>query len=50
MDEFGGHEDATLTVQRAMKRVSEDELFEHLRSSRATAMTSWSRRGLHLLI
>ncbi|QQP54078.1 Uncharacterized protein FKW44_006785 [Caligus rogercresseyi] len=25
-DEFGGHEEATLAVQRAMRRVSEDEL------------------------
>ncbi|QQP38768.1 Uncharacterized protein FKW44_019444 [Caligus rogercresseyi] len=30
-DEFGGHEEATLAVQRAMKRVSEDELYNQLR-------------------
>ncbi|QQP37652.1 Transposase [Caligus rogercresseyi] len=30
-DEFGGHEEATLAVQRAMKRVSEDELYDQLR-------------------
>ncbi|QQP35304.1 Uncharacterized protein FKW44_023482 [Caligus rogercresseyi] len=33
-DEFGGHEDATLGDQRAMKRVSKDELFDHLRKLR----------------
>ncbi|QQP31677.1 Uncharacterized protein FKW44_025356, partial [Caligus rogercresseyi] len=30
-DEFGGHEEATLAVQRAMMRVSEDELYDQLR-------------------
>ncbi|QQP51602.1 Uncharacterized protein FKW44_013020 [Caligus rogercresseyi] len=29
-DELGGHEEATLVVQWTMKRVSEDELFNHL--------------------
>ncbi|QQP42458.1 Uncharacterized protein FKW44_017132 [Caligus rogercresseyi] len=33
-DEFGGHEEATLAVQRAMRRVSEDELFDQLRKLR----------------
>ncbi|QQP56895.1 Uncharacterized protein FKW44_001720 [Caligus rogercresseyi] len=33
-DEFGGHEEATLTVQRAMRRVSEDELYDQLRKLR----------------
>ncbi|QQP55731.1 Uncharacterized protein FKW44_000166 [Caligus rogercresseyi] len=33
-DEFGGHEEATLTVQRAMRRVSEDELYDLLRKLR----------------
>ncbi|QQP42237.1 Uncharacterized protein FKW44_016838 [Caligus rogercresseyi] len=33
-DEFGGHEEATLTVQRAMRRVSKDELNDHLRKLR----------------
>ncbi|QQP40335.1 Uncharacterized protein FKW44_014340 [Caligus rogercresseyi] len=30
-DEFGGHEEATIAVQRAMRRVSEDELYDQLR-------------------
>ncbi|QQP34906.1 Uncharacterized protein FKW44_022954 [Caligus rogercresseyi] len=30
-DEFGDHEEATLAVQRAMRRVSEDELNDQLR-------------------
>ncbi|QQP40580.1 Uncharacterized protein FKW44_014674 [Caligus rogercresseyi] len=30
-NEFGGHEDATLTVHRAMKRISKDELSDHIR-------------------
>ena len=33
-DEFRGHEEATAVVQRAMKRVSEDELFDQLRKLR----------------
>ena len=33
-DEFRGHEEATAAVQRAMKRVSEDELFDQLRKLR----------------
>ncbi|QQP52228.1 Uncharacterized protein FKW44_004316, partial [Caligus rogercresseyi] len=33
-DEFGGHEEATLAVERAMRRVSEDELYEQLRKLR----------------
>ncbi|QQP52257.1 Uncharacterized protein FKW44_004354 [Caligus rogercresseyi] len=33
-DEFGGHEEATLAVQRAMRRVSEDELYDQLRKLR----------------
>ncbi|QQP51868.1 Uncharacterized protein FKW44_013339, partial [Caligus rogercresseyi] len=33
-DEFGGHEEATLAVQRAMMRVSEDELYDQLRKLR----------------
>ncbi|QQP40902.1 Uncharacterized protein FKW44_015104, partial [Caligus rogercresseyi] len=33
-DEFGGHEEATLAVQRAMTRVSEDELNDKLRKLR----------------
>ncbi|QQP51669.1 Uncharacterized protein FKW44_013097, partial [Caligus rogercresseyi] len=32
-DEFGGHEEATLAVQRAMRRVSEEELYDQLRKS-----------------
>ncbi|QQP57477.1 Uncharacterized protein FKW44_002485, partial [Caligus rogercresseyi] len=30
----GGHEEATLAVQRVMRRVSEDELYDHLRKLR----------------
>ncbi|QQP50108.1 Transposase [Caligus rogercresseyi] len=33
-DEFGGHEEATLAVQRAMRRVSEDKLYDQLRKLR----------------
>ncbi|QQP36421.1 Uncharacterized protein FKW44_021517, partial [Caligus rogercresseyi] len=33
-DEFGGHEEATLAVQRAMRRVSGDELYDQLRKLR----------------
>ncbi|QQP52816.1 Uncharacterized protein FKW44_005078, partial [Caligus rogercresseyi] len=33
-DEFGGHEEATLAVQRSMRRVSEDELYDQLRKLR----------------
>ncbi|QQP52518.1 Uncharacterized protein FKW44_004693, partial [Caligus rogercresseyi] len=33
-DEFGGHEEATLAVQWAMRRVSEDELYDQLRKLR----------------
>ncbi|QQP54273.1 Uncharacterized protein FKW44_007051 [Caligus rogercresseyi] len=33
-DEFGSHEEATLAVQRAMRRVSEDELYDQLRKLR----------------
>ncbi|QQP48846.1 Uncharacterized protein FKW44_009287 [Caligus rogercresseyi] len=33
-DEFGGHEEATLAVQRAMRRFSEDELYDQLRKLR----------------
>ncbi|QQP38563.1 Transposase, partial [Caligus rogercresseyi] len=33
-DEFGGHEEATLAVQRAIRRVSEDELYDQLRKLR----------------
>ncbi|QQP39004.1 Uncharacterized protein FKW44_019751, partial [Caligus rogercresseyi] len=33
-DEFGGHEEATLAVQRMMRRVSEDELYDQLRKLR----------------
>ncbi|QQP38541.1 Uncharacterized protein FKW44_019137 [Caligus rogercresseyi] len=33
-DEFGGHEEATLAVQRAMRRVSEYELYDQLRKLR----------------
>ncbi|QQP52508.1 Uncharacterized protein FKW44_004682 [Caligus rogercresseyi] len=33
-DEFGGHEEATLAVQRAMRRVSEDVLHDQLRKLR----------------
>ncbi|QQP57880.1 Uncharacterized protein FKW44_003021, partial [Caligus rogercresseyi] len=33
-DEFGGHEEATLAVQRAMRRVSEAELYDQLRKLR----------------
>ncbi|QQP53517.1 Uncharacterized protein FKW44_006023, partial [Caligus rogercresseyi] len=33
-DEFGGHEEATLAVQRAMRRVSKDELYDQLRKLR----------------
>ncbi|QQP49749.1 Uncharacterized protein FKW44_010518 [Caligus rogercresseyi] len=33
-DEFGGHEEATLAVHRAMRRVSEDELYDQLRKLR----------------
>ncbi|QQP54710.1 Transposase [Caligus rogercresseyi] len=45
-DEFGGHEEATLAVQRAMRRVSEDELYGQLRKLGRHC----SRRGLCLLI
>ncbi|QQP48993.1 Uncharacterized protein FKW44_009494, partial [Caligus rogercresseyi] len=30
-DEFGGHEEATLAVQRLMRRASEDQLYDQLR-------------------
>nr|XP_040574639.1 histone-lysine N-methyltransferase SETMAR-like [Lepeophtheirus salmonis] len=33
-DEFEGHEEATTAVQRALKRVSEDELFDQLKKLR----------------
>ncbi|QQP51041.1 Uncharacterized protein FKW44_012247 [Caligus rogercresseyi] len=33
-DEFGGHEEATLAVQRAMRRVSKDELYDQFRKLR----------------
>ncbi|QQP39897.1 Uncharacterized protein FKW44_013757, partial [Caligus rogercresseyi] len=33
-DEFGGHKEATLAVQQAMRRVSEDELYDQLRKFR----------------
>ncbi|QQP50129.1 Uncharacterized protein FKW44_011029 [Caligus rogercresseyi] len=33
-DEFGGHKEATIAVQRAMRRVSEDELYDQLRKLR----------------
>ncbi|QQP55784.1 Uncharacterized protein FKW44_000230, partial [Caligus rogercresseyi] len=33
-DEFGGHEEATLAFQRAMRRVSEDKLYDQLRKLR----------------
>ncbi|QQP41003.1 Uncharacterized protein FKW44_015247 [Caligus rogercresseyi] len=33
-DEFGGHEEVRLAVQRAMRRVSEDELYDQLRKLR----------------
>ncbi|QQP36417.1 Uncharacterized protein FKW44_021511, partial [Caligus rogercresseyi] len=49
-DEFGGHEDASLAVQRAMRRVSEDELYDHLRKLRDTARRHCNRRGLCVLI
>ncbi|QQP38024.1 ATP-dependent DNA helicase [Caligus rogercresseyi] len=39
-DEFGGREEATLAVQRAMRRVSEDDLYDQLRKLQDTATTS----------
>ncbi|QQP54386.1 Transposase [Caligus rogercresseyi] len=33
-DEFGDHEEPTIAVQRAMRRVSEDELYDQLRKLR----------------
>ncbi|QQP50672.1 Uncharacterized protein FKW44_011762, partial [Caligus rogercresseyi] len=33
-DEFGGHEEATLAIQREMRRVSEDDLYDKLRKLR----------------
>ncbi|QQP50092.1 Uncharacterized protein FKW44_010979, partial [Caligus rogercresseyi] len=45
-DEFGGHEEATLAVQRAMRRVSEDELYDQLRKLRDTATTSLQSEGI----
>ncbi|QQP52595.1 Uncharacterized protein FKW44_004787, partial [Caligus rogercresseyi] len=38
-DELGGHEEATLVVQRAMRRVSEDEPYANSGSSGDTATT-----------
>ncbi|QQP42230.1 Uncharacterized protein FKW44_016830 [Caligus rogercresseyi] len=50
-DEFGGHEEATLAVQRAMRRVSEDELYDQVWKLRGTLpRRHCSRRGLCVLI
>ncbi|QQP51476.1 Uncharacterized protein FKW44_012853, partial [Caligus rogercresseyi] len=50
-DEFGGHEEATFVVQRAMRRVSEDELYDQLRKLRGhTATTSLQSEGIIVLI
>ncbi|QQP48773.1 Hypothetical protein FKW44_009195, partial [Caligus rogercresseyi] len=46
MANFGGHEDATLAVQRATKRVSEYELFAISESSGTTAMTALQSEGI----
>ncbi|QQP34531.1 Uncharacterized protein FKW44_022436 [Caligus rogercresseyi] len=45
-DEFGDHEEATLAVQRAMRRVSEDELYDQLRKLWDTATTSLQSEGI----
>ncbi|QQP55250.1 Uncharacterized protein FKW44_008378 [Caligus rogercresseyi] len=45
-DELGGHEEATLAVQRAMRRVREDELYDQLRKLRDTATTSMQLEGI----
>ncbi|QQP53569.1 Hypothetical protein FKW44_006089 [Caligus rogercresseyi] len=39
-------EEATLAVQRAMRRVSEDELYDQLRKFRDTATTSLQSEGI----
>ncbi|QQP41891.1 Uncharacterized protein FKW44_016390 [Caligus rogercresseyi] len=49
-DEFGGHEETTLAVQRAMRRVSEDELYDQLRKPGTLPRRHCSRRGLCVLI
>ncbi|QQP42160.1 Uncharacterized protein FKW44_016739 [Caligus rogercresseyi] len=41
-----GHEEATLAVQRAMMRASEDELYDQLRKLRDTATTSLQSEGI----
>ncbi|QQP55740.1 Transposase [Caligus rogercresseyi] len=45
-DEFGGHEEATLAVQRAMRRVSEDELYDQLRKLWGHCTTSLQSEGI----
>ncbi|QQP51034.1 Uncharacterized protein FKW44_012238 [Caligus rogercresseyi] len=45
-DKFGGHEEATLAVQRAMRKVSEDELYDQLKKLRDTATTSLQSEGI----